>query len=453
MKTGEKECMIGQKRLDIVKTTVMLLFIISPMFVLHFGKREAFLWVQIFFCCLMALKYNRVYFLKYPIINLIFLELAASAVSAVLSEMPSSYQKAAVVQPIMLIPLYFTAAYLVQLIKRNHAWCGVIIKAVKCAVLIQAIWLPVQLILYRGFQLDINDLLFVKILHMVENASFVRSWKWYPSGLSWHSATLAPLFVLGILLFKSNAVRALILVDSMLCGNSTAMIGAFMAFGLVCLHKILTTRKMKVNRQKLVVGLLLLAVGLVAMYYLKIGSLLVSSISKLWIRLFGEEKDASTAAHFGYYADCVTIMKNSSPMEVLFGYGLGCSGHPISVMYGRYTELASWAIECDPVNILVSRGVVGFIGYYGFLLYILIKGRRIDFRYVILMFTVLVQGLGYNIQFDYLFLIEIILYSTIKMKVNFFDADGSEKVCNESEREENCLYDIGHRNHLQFRLG
>ena len=82
--------------------------------------------------------------------------------------------------------------------------------------------------------------------------------------------------------------------------------------------------------------------------------------------------------------------------------------------------MTNWAIECDVVDILVSRGLVGFIFYYSFMLYIMIKGRKIDYRYSIFMLTVIIQGFGYNIQMDYLFMIEVIMYLSIKYKYNVF---------------------------------
>ena len=69
----------------------------------------------------------------------------------------------------------------------------------------------------------------------------------------------------------------------------------------------------------------------------------------------------------------------------------------------------------------MSRGIIGFIIYYWFLIRIMIKGFKIDYRYAIFIITVLFQGFGYNIQFDYLLLIEILMYILIENRVNFFD--------------------------------
>ena len=144
-------------------------------------------------------------------------------------------------------------------------------------------------------------------------------------------------------------------------------------------------------------------------------------LNNLWTRLFSTEKDASTAAHLGYYSDYFKILKQSTLSQVIFGYGTGCSGYTITSLYGRYANGGTWAIESDYVNILVSRGIFGFVSYYWFLLWILVKGIKIDRRYGIFIVTILLQGFGYNIHFDYLLLIELFMYILISKHINFFD--------------------------------
>ena len=51
----------------------------------------------------------------------------------------------------------------------------------------------------------------------------------------------------------------------------------------------------------------------------------------------------------------------------------------------------------------------------------MLKGIKIDIRYFIFIFVILFQGFGYNIQFDYLLLIEIIMFISIREDINFFD--------------------------------
>ena len=288
-----------------------------------------------------------------------------------------------------------------------------IVNAIKMVVLVELVWIFIQLLLYRLFGVDINQLIFVDLLHLVENASFIRSWIWYPSGLSWHSAVLAPLFVMGILFFDNPVIRILIVIESCVCGNRTTLLGVMCCL-LLLLLKTMHMRKIKIEKEKvrLIIAILIAAATI----------LIVTGIGpKILIKIFGNGKDASTLAHFGYYSDYFTIIKESSLYQIIFGYGVGCSGYTITSLYGRYADGGTWAIESDFINILVSRGIIGFIIYYWFLIRIMIKGFKIDYRYAIFIITVLFQGFGYNIQFDYLLLIEILMYILIENRVNFFD--------------------------------
>lgn len=101
-------------------------------------------------------------------------------------------------------------------------------------------------------------------------------------------------------------------------------------------------------------------------------------------------------------------------------------------MFGQYAELKSWVVESDVMNQLYSNGIIGFIFYYGFLLYIAIRGYRLDRRYFILMTGLIITGITYNIQFDWIVYIEFLLYLMVKFKVNLFSTD---------ERGLNVLYE------------
>ena len=163
-----------------------------------------------------------------------------------------------------------------------------------------------------------------------------------------------------------------------------------------------------------------MVVGVVAAYKIGLFEIIISKFTFLFNRLFASQKDASTAAHFAYYSDYDKVLKSSTLLQIFFGYGHGCSGYPYSVLYNRYTDLANWAVECDVINILVSRGIFGFITHYYLLFYIMIKGQKIDYRYAAVIISIFIQGIGYNVQWDYVMFIELVLFLTIKLKINFF---------------------------------
>lgn len=403
---------------------IYIMVFFSSLVVFQYNGRSWFLYLQIIFCMVMALSTKKVILLPYPLINFIFLELILSAFSGLVSNMAESYKKAAVVMALFMVPMYFMVSYCYILIKKNPKVLTIIVKAFKAMCLLQLIWIPLQYIMYHIVGIDINNLIFVETLHIIEKATFIRSWVYFPSGITYHSAVLAPLFVIALFLFKNLPVRLLIIVDSVICGNSTSTVGVFFTvilmfvFGLIDRHK---NKPKRIKFKTIIMGILLFIVFIYLFYQLK--DIIGDRIQYLWQRLFGEETDESTLAHFQYFSDYFSILKNSSLFQILFGCGEGCSGYYISLFYNRYTGLGNWSIECDIINILVNRGIIGFLLYYGFLFYIMFKGWKKDRRYFIVMSAILIEGFGYNVQWDYTLFIELIFYFTLKLGMNFFEAD------------------------------
>ena len=69
----------------------------------------------------------------------------------------------------------------------------------------------------------------------------------------------------------------------------------------------------------------------------------------------------------------------------------------------------------------------------------MLKGIKIDIRYFIFIFVILFQGFDYNIQFDYLLLIEIIMFISIREDINFFDT--VDKINNQKVKRGFIKYD------------
>ena len=82
-------------------------------------------------------------------------------------------------------------------------------------------------------------------------------------------------------------------------------------------------------------------------------------------------------------------------------------------------NIGNWAIESDIMDKLYSLGIVGFVLYYTFLSKILIRGYKIDKKYTIVTLAIIIQGFGYNVQWDYIFLIELVFYICKKIKLVF----------------------------------
>lgn len=66
---------------------LFIMMSVSSLVVLQFGGRTLFLFVQIIFCVFCFIKEKKIVFLKYNIINLIFLELIICTIVSLTSDM------------------------------------------------------------------------------------------------------------------------------------------------------------------------------------------------------------------------------------------------------------------------------------------------------------------------------------------------------------------------------
>ena len=363
----------------------------------------------------------------------IWLMLILSLISAffvILSDMPDSYKIYSLIMTIVLIPSYLSYAYLKKEFKRNNTKFQICIKYLKIGFLVQIIIVPIQFILYK-IGIDINDLFFNKLLHLMENPTFFRQGTYHPSGFTWHSAMLAPLFVLAYLLFEKKMwVKILILLDAYLCGNNTALIGVLLTIILVSIHRVaFSSRIYKTSRKRIFsFVLIILAFILICILNRNITNSIIEKCNYLWIRIFEGSKDSSSAAHFSYYILYPEVLIRNTFLQSIFGTGYASSGYSISQISGQYASLKHWVTESDFIDILISRGLLGFIIYYIFLIQIAIRGKNVDYRYTVAMIVILLQGITYNVQFEYLFFIELILYACVDLKLNVFEANSFNKV-------------------------
>ena len=400
-----------------------LIFFTSSIVVLQVAGRPLFLWLQIICVTLLFLRIHYFKLYKIKIIPVIYLSIALSTASSIINPMPMPNKKSA---------LYWLAVWTIMLIIVNNIYgefrigngrciTNVIIKAFKTMSVIQLCWIPIQFVVYYFANVDLNDFIFVKTLKCVDNATFTRNWVWYPSGFTWHSAILAPMFVLDFLLFPNSELRILVIIDSLICGNSTAIVGVVLTAIIIFAHWIVYKRRIKITTKKIIIFTFVA----IPMLYLAIRYNLVENMSLqfnyLMNRLNKSSRDASTNAHLQYYQDYFKIVSKSTLPEILFGYGEGNSGYMISQIYGRYSDLKSWSIECDIVDKFVSRGIFGGIIFYYFLFIVAKKGSKINYKYAVAIIALFIQGFGYNVQCDYVFLMELIMYITTIFHIDFFE--------------------------------
>lgn len=405
----------------IILFIMVLMILTSSMIILQKRGYTFFVLFQCIFVFLCFLYNKKVYIFRNPFVNLTFIELIISAGFAYFSDMKSTYCHTAVYMTMLLIPIYLATSYINHMASEKQRILNVIRKTMKIAVLMQMGWCMLQFVLNRLLKWDLNKIIFTNFLHMVKTASIRREGTLSLTGFGWHPVLMAPILVIAYYMFDSKLVKLMAIIIAFLCGNSTAIIGVVMCLGFDILKMIPKIKEKVIIRRDftfIIICVSLIGVGVL----IQTGMLEViwTKIQMLFQRILIAESDDSAIAHKRYFTAYPNVLSISSLIQVLLGYGEGCSGYPFGVLFQQYVGLTNWSVESDVMNILISRGLLGFCAFYGFLGTIMWKGKAVNLKYTSIILIFIVQGITYNIQFDWLFMFEIILLISIENKFDIF---------------------------------
>ncbi len=412
---------------------IFLFFALSTVFLMNVRGQYAYLYVAALIAVVAvvyAIVRRKAVILPSVLIPLVFLSLFSGWATSHFYPMPEAYTYAARIVPVLKLPYIFIIAYVYVRMKEDRSVLDAVVLGIKATVAVQLIWIPLQYAAYHKLGLDISDLVFNQWLHRDVVTLFVREGVYHPSGLAWHSGLIAPMFVIGFLMFKNPLIRIVLIMEAMIIGSSTAVAGVVAAAGLMILvaatHPKDTreewSESLKNTPKAVMVLFGALLIGAVAYVILSgMYQTAVDSVVRLVNRVIHSKSDGSARAHFGYFKQYFEIIKQAPLLNVLFGYGADCSGYPFQEYYSYYMSLSAYTIECDYVNIALNHGIIGFVLYYSMLGYIAVKGAKTDPRYLVFILCILLQGIGYNVQWDYVFVFELVLFASLKANVNFFD--------------------------------
>ena len=292
------------------------------------------------------------------------------------------------------------------------------IEGFNISCVIQLLWCYLQLI-GRVTNIDINQKVFS---NLVDNGSFsyvsaYKNGKLALTGLTVNSGVLFPIFLFLLIFNKNKIIHILTLIVMVLSGGSTLPACAI----LYLLTKIIITIKQlsksgKINSKRLAFDLLVI-IGIIFFMIFELRAESTTSLMKVFKTLNDRFSsvlnngfyDSSTVIHARYLTSIPYVLTHINPLNILFGFGLGCSGVPFVKFYGQYPDMI-WVPECDPVAFLYDTGIIGIALFYYLLLYIAIKGHKIDNKYSLYMFLVIIVGFFYNGQLNYIVLLEFVMY-------------------------------------------
>lgn len=345
-----------------------------------------------------------------------------STTICLLSDIPLSYKKNSIIAIGYILPILFSTSIYSKCILDTNV-VNVLRRVIVITCTLQLVWCLAQYFLYKEAGIDLNQVIFRDMLHMVAEPSQYKVGVYHPSGMCWHSAFIAPVAIFAFVLSDNYIIKCLAIAGAVLCKNSTALIGigvcillTALVFGVDFLRK----REKVVDLRKLIAIIVAIILICGCTDFLPIMLKEIASVSE---RIFGLASDDSTFVHIRYFTIYPKVILDGGPVHFLFGYGTSNSGYPISKLTGQYAELKSWAVESDVMNLLYSNGILGFVAFYSLLLHTAIKGMAIDRRYGVLIGSLILAGITYNIQFNWVIFLELIMYYCVNNNINLMASE------------------------------
>ena len=231
-------------------------------------------------------------------------------------------------------------------------------------------------------------------------------------GLHWQRANLTPILITYYFINPNMYIRLLLFAIAVLSESTTSQLLIVLCF-LISLIKY--AKDGKIKKRELFIGAVLLSgvafiVGNGTLMYL------VNRILLKFRNITDNDYMAGAASkiHVRYYTSLPYIYRQFSAFSILFGTGLYSSGHAFERFVGQYVGHSAWIIECDVVGILIERGIIGFIAFYGMLLKMIKSFFKKNNATYLIIIVAIVGGITYNIHFMWFWLFELMAYGKIK---------------------------------------
>lgn len=266
---------------------------------------------------------------------------------------------------------------------RNTFFDGFYIGAI-----VQLLWGFLQVILYFGFHVILNEVIFKNILNITQYnwASFIDGNIIRMTGLGWEPANFALVIIIGYILalkYKGQKIIALLFLIALLLSTSRS---GYLAMAAVFVFQIFQSsfninKKININLYKTIeiVSILFLMTFIFVKFSVQISNRIQIIQSQFLDVITNFNPESSTAIHTSYYQDVIDIMRQIPIINVIFGAGYFSTGYYYSqfnsVLLSRLS-LIGWNPESDFITLLLGNGLVGIVIYYGYAIRAFIINRK-----------------------------------------------------------------------------
>lgn len=391
----------------------------STLMLISFGGRPIYYYFALLIVMAYVFAYNKLVFAKDNLIKFYVISLGVSVLLSLISEMNETWKRASFAGYIWFLVIYLFYNYTSRYVTQKNIMTY--IKYFKIAAVFQIFWAYMQYFLYQFFSIDVNNYIFNEILGITAVGTFHRDGTIMITGLWPHPQNIAVLAVICWFLFDNMWIKIAFIGIGILSKSSTMMLGLFLCIVTSVFFNIASIKKVwKVNRFFIAS---VISVGLVCIYVISrtdIVSMMQFEIERLMMRVSLTTTDQSALTHLSYFTQLPDIWSRSGILDILFGFGYRCSGYPFARYYGLYSNLSSFVVECDVVNIILSSGLIGGIVYYSWLLKLALKGKKLSAKYLFCTVIIIILGITYEVQIDWVLIFEMFMFISIKYNYNIF---------------------------------
>ena len=318
--------------------------------------------------------------------------------------------------------------------------CDVFVKGLIYAARIQVIWGLLQMVFLYTKNININKILFVDILQSSISENWVMGfysdgrWILRMTGLNYENAIFAIVVCIGLSLEKNKVWKAIETFAVIFCLSRTGWLMVFIYYLTLILKNIKKKKNISSkNFYRAMVVILMLILLTILLY--NFNDTIRLQINSIYYRITdNDSNNISGVRHFSYYIyGPYLLINDSNIMQMLFGYGIRCSGIPFSEhldilnkMGGTVDYKSAWAVESDVIGLLLGGGIVTTLIYY-LMGYKLIKNNNIFTNAIII---ILFGGVTYHFH-SISYIILIFIFASL-LNLKEIKEEGLKKVNEES---------------------
>lgn len=388
-----------------------LLGLFSTWQILQFAGFSLSTWLTVLTAGYLVLTRGFSHFRRDWLLTAMLLSVVATFGISMTAAIPAGYVKASISGTAQWIFIFIICVYMRR--SNDDRCTSSFFRGLDLSCKVQIIWCLLQIVCNYTLHQNLNALVFSSLLSdpSTQLTSTV-------TGLHWHVANMTPILVYLYFRQRSLVWKVLCLIVVFFTQSTTAIIGILLCvfFSVLVFCKRILRSSDHTIAYKTVSVILAGIFGAIV-----ISPLLIPKawgvISYLLERLYqiahpspGHE---SSAVHFNYYRFLPDILSQLPAHQILAGSGIGTSGYRFTQFLYQFPD-AIWIVESDPVNLILSQGILGCLLHYlfiGFTAWRLV--RRGHSNLACALAVLVVCGFAYNNQFLWVQLVEFMLYCSV----------------------------------------